>query len=310
MKRLMIAVFCLVLTLSLSGLPAEPSDEIDLASLKASEACQAAEREPDFGDLIEISAPIKNLIIEYKMGWRRLCGGEWEGTIYPLYQQAKAIEKSFSSVFEETEGIVRAIGKREGSDAAYEKANKVHDMLWKRYPSFVPLFIGSYMDRSFFKVYLKGLRKYAPLGDAEDSLFFKAFFELRGDTLFDPWIEGTWDYGGCYRFGEYQWVDVLNNIDLLKKKLTRPLYRESILGFEKDLKNFFKDLGMRAEHGWPVCTCRSKEAVLKDLRVILEKIKDRPEYEETALTLGKVLNAIERNEVDILSEAEKHCSGG
>ncbi len=159
---------------------------------------------------------------------------------------------------------------------------------------------------------LSDFRKYAPLGDAEDILFFKEYFELRGETLFDPWISATWDYGGCRRFGEYQWVDTLKKIDSLKKNLTKTLYVEAVLEFEQHLIIFLDGLYFRVSDRRmsDICTCGDKSAVERDLNEILEHIVSKPGYEETADTIRKTLKGIHENEIQINSEAEKHCSGG
>lgn len=312
MKRLVFIILCSALTVYCTDCSIELREGDKDFSLATSEACRAAYKEPNFGSTLEIPGSVKKLIEKYKQGWRELCGGKGRYSIHSLFHQAKEIEKAFSQVFETADKAVDGVDKKQGWDARFKKAEEIHYLIGGQYPSFVPLFKGSYIEHNYFEVSLSDFKEYASFGDVEDALFLKAYYELRGPALIHPWYRKTWDYGGCLRFGEYPWVDTLEKISTLKRELTNPLYRKMVLEFEDNLKDTFNRLYFRHGDGRlsDICTCGEKGAVEKDLEEILENIKSRPDYRETENAIRKTLNGVIKKEIPINSESERHCSGG
>jgi hypothetical protein len=180
------------------------------------------------------------------------------------------------------------------------------------YPSFIPAFEGSLIEFQYFTPNLDDFRDNEVLGTDEDRHFLNAYTELLGDATLYPWLMQTWDHGGCVRFGEYKWADVLKSLDALRAAVKGQAYREMTDRLEEALKDQWQTLGMAAEEGKPpvICSCENRSAVVPDLETILAAIADRPGYDATRAALKRTLAGVEAGAVPVLVESEKHCSGG
>ncbi len=140
------------------------------------------------------------------------------------------------------------------------------------------------------------------LGNAEDRTFFENQLSLEGD--FPPYITKTWDYGGCDRYGEFDWTGTLKNIARVKKQVKSTAYLKETALLEEGM---FRELGT----SYDICTCKKKEAVLQDLLNVQKYIQERSGLRVTASPKSSkpsIRFSPERSTVK--SEAEKHCSGG
>jgi hypothetical protein len=311
MKRSVTSFICFVFVLCSAGQVSVAQGKLDHDNLSASEACKAARMEADFSGIIEMPASLKEDIEKYRQGWRNICNGKGETSFYHLFIYAKNIESGFGAVFQQADEII-GVGKANAS--CYEKAEPIQQLFYTQYPSFVPLFDGNYFDFIYFELSLREFSKYAFLGDEEDKLFFKEFLDLRGTSKFPPWIEGTWDYGGCFRFGEYKWVKALERIDHLEVTLSKPAYRRMIKKLKQEMNSSFDDYYPRFEGALfvssEICVCDDKNAVKSELSEVLNYIKDKHGYEKMAKGASFILKRIQNNTFTIKSEKEAHCSGG
>jgi hypothetical protein len=137
----------------------------------------------------------------------------------------------------------------------------------------------------------------------EDRAFFAANIPLQ--TSYPPWLEKTWDYGGCDRFGEYNWTAALDTISALKQQLRSDIYKVAVSNYESAMFEAISET-----RGTGVCSCRSKEAVGNDLRIIVAYLERHRELAGRVAAVRTKLDAIESGRISVSSQAEKHCSGG
>jgi hypothetical protein len=281
------------------GLPASLAAE---AAPEPLPACKAADARADYGELVEIPARTKALIESYRLGWRSLCGGRGDGpaTLHDLVAQALAIQDRFSAVFERESEIWKATEDR---DVAWKRADAIHSLLSKGYPAFIPAFEGSLVEHEYFSPSTAAFRLHGRLGDDEDRRFLESGTPIVDSRDTYPWFEYTWDYGGCVRFGEFDWTGELEKLFALEQSLTRPAYLESVATYEKAM--------LEALNPWRnFCTCRRKESVLGDLSSVVEFLAGHPEYSSSAEPIQAKIDSIRAGEIEVRAEIEKHCSGG
>src|SRR6185436_12178885 len=118
-----------------------------------------------------------------------------------------------------------------------------------------------------------------------------------------PWMEKTWDYGGCLRFGEFRWAEALDQIVKLKKDLHSDIYRKMASDWETLL---MEDLTSESD----VCTCKKRDAVIEDLQAAQLYLQATPALSAYVPGVQAKLQSIRTKKIKIESEAEKHCSGG
>ena len=260
--------------------------------------CQAAMVNVEYGNLLVVPDDTKALIESYRSAWRTFCDVEKQArpSMADLLVQAKEIELRFDKVFETFQS-----SSRPEDEAA-------SDLLVKKYPSFIPAFEGSYFEYEYFKPSFVAFEKHTPLGTAEDKRFFDTGIRL--DLEFPslgrwnpPWLQLTWDYGGCLRFGEFRWTEALDQIMELKGDLHSDIYRKMASDWETFL---IEDL---TEEG-DVCTCMKSDAVIEDLQAALLYLQATPALSAYVPVVQAKLQSIQAKRIEVVSEAVKHCSGG
>ena len=305
--RLAVSVFlCCVYIFSFVGSVSASQDKFDLESLSTSEACKTAYKEADYSGIIKVPATVREDISKYRQAWRKLCDGKDEINFYSLYILAKNIENGFWEVFEQADKIT---GYWTRNKFLPEKVHEIEQLIYTQYRSFVPLFEGGYYAR-FFRVSFRQFGKYSFLGSEEDELFFKEFFELRGPSKFPPWIEGLSDMGGCFKFGEYKWVDAFERIEHLEVNVTKGAYKRKINKFKKEMKDSFENYYPRRDGMFvlsSICVCEDKNAVKSDLTATLEYIKGKTQYDKMTRSVSYILRSIENNTFTIESMTEAYC---
>ena len=261
-------------------------------------ACTAASQKVDYGIGLSIPDATKTLIESYRADWRNLCTpkGESKPTLSALLAKAKQIEADFKKIFDSfDESILNETNFDSRRSAA------VNDLVSNRFPAFVPAFKGAYGEHEMFSPSIEAFRKSAPLGNPEDRTFFENQLTLEGD--FPPYIRKTWDYGGCDQFGEFDWTGTLKDLSEVKKHVKSAAYLKESALFEEGL---FHELGT----SYDICTCKKKDAVLKDLLAVQKYIRKDSQFSAHVPTVQQTIDGIQSGKIKVKSEAEQHCSGG
>jgi len=261
-------------------------------------ACKAAMEKVDYGEGFTVPPATRALIDSYRAGWIALCdpNSRKKPSLAELFVKAKEIDAGFTKAFDAfDESILNE------SKVDLRRFAIVNDLVSKRYPAFVPAFQGLYGDEEYFSPLASVFRESSPLGNAEDRLFFDSRIPMEKE--FPPFIRKTWDYGGCIRFGEFDWNRTLKGIAQVKKEVKHPAYRsESSLLEERLFKEF--------ETGYDICTCKQKASVLQDLLSVQEYLQKEASFSPHIPKVQQTINSIQSGRIEVRSEAEKHCSGG
>jgi hypothetical protein len=261
-------------------------------------ACRAATEKVDYGTGLSISEGTRSLIESYREDWRSLCSskGGSKPTLAEIFEKANQIEADFKKIFDSfDESIINEANFDSRRSAA------INDLVSNQFPRFVPAFKGAYGEHEMFSPSIDAFRKSAPLGNAEDRIFFENQLSLEGD--FPPYITKTWDYGGCDRYGEFDWTGTLKDIARVKKQVKSIAYLKESALLEEGL---FRELGT----SYDICTCKKKEAVLQDLLNVQKYIRKEAVYASQVPKVQQTIDSIESGKTKVNSEAEKHCSGG
>jgi hypothetical protein len=293
-----VASFFIAATCLLAACAQKPSDNPVASPAADLPGCKAASANVDYGSGLNVSEEAKAAIESYRSAWKSFCSANAptdRPSLADLIVKAKTVEMLF-------EKIINAHNTALSTEDRYAKADAVSDLLVKKYPSFVPGFEGSYYEYEYFRPSTEEFRKHASLGTAEDRLFFDA--EIPFTTAFPSWIEKTWDYGGCLRFGEFQWTEALGRIVQLKKSLQSDIYKRLTSDYEVALMESLTSTGEN------ICTCGRKEAVMEDLQSTRSYLEKEPMLSPYAPGVRSTIEAIRRKKTTVKSEAEKHCSGG
>lgn len=223
--------------------------------------CRTASQSEDYPALLPISNDIKQIIASYRERWRQFCTKDEIVTLDVLFIQAQKVEQEFQVVF-----------RRLWDDAERDPdqdADEIHHALTVTLPSFIPAFLGWYMERAEFRPVLVDFREASTLGTKEDARFFQIYTPLHGDTGVPPWIELTTDYSGCVRFGKYDWVAALKTADDLRKETKSTIYLKLIDQFGSDL------LEPLTEKSGETQTCGHGQDVLPDLLTVRNYMRSR-----------------------------------
>src|SRR4029453_17780690 len=166
----------------------------------------------------------------------------------------------------------------------------------------------SYFEYEYFQPSFEEFEKHTSLGTAEDKRFFGTGIHLnlafpRVGRWSPPRMEKTWDYGGCFRFGEFRWAETMDEIVNLRKDLQPDIYRKMASDWETSLMDDLTDEG-------EVCTCKEKGAVIEDLKATLAFLQTKPALSVHVPRVQAKIQSIETKKTTVASEAEKHCSGG
>lgn len=289
-----------LISITLSGVAhAKAKKPLDLP------VCQVARAKTAYTNVIKIPEQVKTHITAYKKSWTDLCDRKASASVHETLRMAKALEEEFKPVLSSTSSKT-ADGKID-----WKKTEAVHDYLQKDLPKFVPAFDGSIIEYEYFQPRFSEFKEVAKYGNAEDKLFFQLHADLRGNGTLSPWYAQTWDYGGCLRFGEYDWIQAFQTLRKAKKIKT-PQYRKIISELEGSLNQTLDGLYFEFSDKKfnKICTCKKKDAVRADLEKLVAYLNRNKSNPKLAAKLQKTLKAIEAGKIPVKSEAEKHCSGG
>ena len=255
----------------------------------ANDPCVAANAKESYVGFETVEKSLKDDVVAYRKLWREYCGKRTPAKVLGLFEALTAVAPKIQA------------------QVAKTNDEKTLDALVKKLPDFVPAvscFVydgGSNCDAS-----LEEFAVIAAAGTDEDKLFAETHRDVRGYGTLAPWYEQTWDYGGCIRYGEYDWVATLKKIDAAREKIQGKTYTVQLDEMKHGLLDVFA--GDVTRQG--TCSCKAKGAPLKDLPKVaayLEKGRDSKEY------LGQVrelLQGLKSKKFKMRSQAEAHCSGG
>jgi hypothetical protein len=267
-------------------------------------ACVAATNPVNYGDVVDVPADVRSLVGSYRSDWNFFCSQNVGKTVTlaDLYAKAGTVQVAF-----ETGVMDKAIKKFDATkdpDEKRKQADEMQEILFSIYPKFIPAFQGSFYESTFFSPQTAAFEKYVSLGSREDQLFFLNRIPLTDDIWDHPWIDRTWDYGGCYEFGKFDWAGELHKIARLKRELKSEVYLKQLAVYESSL---FEPLRSTGEQ---ICSCDRKEAVLKDFQDIAIVLQDESALSSHLSEVRSSISSIQSGKVKIGSEREKHCSGG
>lgn len=261
-------------------------------------ACRAAFEKVDYGSGLSIPEKTRSLIESYRADWRKLCSskGGAKRPLSEIFVKAKQIEAEFKTIFDAFDESIINEPKFDP-----RRSDEINDLVSNKFPMFVPAFKGAYGEHEMFSPSIDAFKKSAPLGNAEDRTFFENQLSLEGD--FPPYLTKTWDYGGCSRYGEFDWTATLKNIARVKKQVKNPAYLKESTLLEEGL---FRELGTN----YDICTCKKKDVVVPDLLNVQKYIRKEAVFASQAPKVQQTIDSIQSGKIQVKSEVEKHCSGG
>jgi hypothetical protein len=216
----------------------------------------------NYGDVVEVPADVQSLVESYRSEWNFFCSQNVGKTVTlaDLYAKAGKVQVAFETGV--TDKAIRRFAATKDQDGKRIQADAMQEILFTTYPEFIPAFQGSFYESTFFSPQTAAFEKYVSLGSREDQLFFPNKIPLTDDAWDHPWIQRTWDYGGCREFREFDCVGELHKIARLKRELKSEVYLKQLAVYESSL---FDPLRITGEQ---ICSCDRKDAVLKDFQDI------------------------------------------
>jgi hypothetical protein len=225
---------------------------------------------------LSLPTPLKERLMAYRQRWRSLCAGS-------------ASRPSVEDLLGEATEIRDAV-EGEAADAIAAIPGRVLPGLGGGHEGTLDLDKDEFSEAAGAK------------GTETDRHFWRHYPELSEHRL-PTWIEATWDYGGCWRFGDYDWIAALNAVSALRSRPLGPTYGRLLRWAEEGLWD-----GLAGPH--ELCTCGPASAVVPDLEAILRFVDQTPSLREHAPAIGARIKAIRSGGVTVRSQADGHCSGG
>ena len=272
----------------------EPLQPLDLP------VCQVARAQPVYtSKVMEVPDEIKKLIQAYKKSWVNLCDRKAGSSVHETFILAKTLEDEFTY----------ADLPMKGTDM--ERAIELDRVLAYDLMQFIPAFQGSYMDHEYFMPRFAAFSQVSKFGTEEDKQFFQLHADLNGNGILPNWYQQTWDYGGCLRFGEFDWVGAFQKLGD-PGQIKSIQYRKLLDKIEIDLQKTLEKLYYKYRDGkfHKICTCKTTKAVQIDLGELVKHLGKIKRYSRLATKLKITLASIKKGETPVLSQAEQHCSGG
>ncbi len=266
-------------------------------------ACETATQRAQYGAVIAVPAPVRELVENYRQSWTSFCNQQRAGerTLADLYAQAGRISAAFHQLIDQA---IKAMPPASDAGAFGKRADALDAVLRTDFPKFVPAFEGSFHDSTFFEPSTEAFKAYASRGSVEDRLFFDSGMPLTAHIWDEPWLEPTWDYGGCLQFGRFDWAAEARKIARLKRELRSESYVQQLAAREKKFFSIVEHDGKR------ICTCDQKDAVLADYQNLYGAVEQEPVLATHVAGLRRMIAALQSSQIGIDSEKERHCSGG
>lgn len=270
------------------------------AQAAAPDPCVAARTPLAFTGYMRVTPAQRGLIERYRRVWRNLCQRQG-ATLYQALDLGKQVERAMAKTF--ARATERARGKA---------ADRLHTEVQQVIPRFLPAFHGSVIEYEYFELDQQALRAKLALGDAKDKLYWGNYDALfGGDFKAAPWIERTWDYGGCVKFGAYDWVGVLQRVARIRGQLRdRPLYLQSVDRLPGWMARAMAGFRDKQQGGGKICTCGAIGAVKADLIKLSEWTATQPTFTAVFRATKPTLEGVLAGRIPVMSQKVKHCSGG
>lgn len=271
--------------------------------------CRAATAPLHYGAILRVPAKLKAEIAAYRRGWAVACSKRGGASLGALLVRAERIKTGMSKAIEKS----RVQGKT---------ADRLHRQLSEIYPRFIPAMEGSIIEFEFFEPMLAVFKANARLGNDEDRAFFESHARLfGGDFKAPPWIERTWDYGGCIRLGRwspsgsvrpgYDFVGASRDIARLMTVLRNAWYRDKVSKLEIRMLQTLTRLPQSRGTGKPavIDACGTKAETIGEMRRISDAfVTAHSAYRRAGAGLRRTLAAIKAGKVRVCEKAS--CPGG
>jgi hypothetical protein len=244
----------------------------------AQKPCVAAKASVRWGNTLRVSPAVKAAAEQYRSGWRAACAKGGGASLAALLNQADLIAATLERELQKNPAKGKAVDAQ-------------HTALAEVFPTFLPAILGSVIEYEFVLPLLFVYKAKASLGDAQDKAFFAAHGLLFGDDFkAPPWVQRTWDYGGCARLSTYDFAAGLTTADRLRRAAARPAYLRRLTEYETRMREFFETLtGAPYNKANSLFTCDKPEAVAANLGKALASVEKRPGFGKAATSLKTVL---------------------
>lgn len=251
--------------------------------------CAAAAMKADYGSLLRIPDALRGETEAYRAAWREACAKKKGASLAALLAKGDALGKAYTA----------AIDKSGIKETKYEE---LHALLGTAYPKFIPAFAGSMIEYEYFEPDLATFARLAAMGDAEDRLFFASHRALYGtDPHAFPWLKRTTHFGGCVRFGEFDWPGAVARIEGLEGKVKAAAYRTRLAELKQRIQSYLTKPVFEREAGKKpvVDSCAPKARTLAELEKIAKALAARKGWEKAAAGLRKTADDIRANRVEV-----------
>lgn len=251
--------------------------------------CAAASAKPDYGRLLQIPERLRADTEAYRAAWREACAKKRGASLGALLAKGDALGKAY----------VAAIDKSGIKETKFEE---LHALLGTVYPKFIPAFAGSMIEYEYFEPDLAAYARVAALGDAEDRLFFASHRALYGtDPHAFPWLKRTTHFGGCVRFGEFDWAGAVARIEGLEGKVKAAAYRARLTDLRQRIQTYLSKPAFEREAGKKpvVDSCAPKARTLAEFEKIAKALAARKGWDKAAAGLRKTADDIRAGRVEV-----------
>ena len=279
-----IALAALALTLACADAGAETK-----ARRAVSGPCAAAAAKPDYGRVLPIPDALKAETEAYRAAWREACAKKKGASLGALLAKGDALGRAY----------IAAIDKSGIKETKFEE---LHALLGTAYPKFIPAFAGSMIEYEYFEPDLAAFARLAAMGDAEDRLFFTNHRALYGtDPHAFPWLKRTTHFGGCVRFGEFDWPSAVARIETLDGKVKAAAYRTRLAELKQRILAYLSKPVFEREAGKKsvVDSCAPKARTVSEFERIAKALAARKGWEKAAAGLRKTADDIRANRVEV-----------
>lgn len=278
MKRILTILIIATLTLASSAMSSQ---------LTKTAACKSLQRSCTESNHASVPAAFWTAINAYKEDWSRFCTGT-NNNLSALWEKGLDLEKSGKVVTD--------------SELDESVLNTLETTIKECVPAFEASLYGEYV---YFKPAPEKFADIAPFGNDDDKKFWPLYSEIEEPTL-PPWINQVWDYGGCSKYGEYDWIAEIDKLTDLQRTLKQPSYKKMALGLEKKLMNKFNADAV----GESLCTCDEHSFVLKDLNKINSHLLSVESLKGYSPAVKDLMHKIENGTITIRSYKSGECTGG
>lgn len=255
----------------------------------ASGPCAAASATADYGRLLRIPDSLRTETEAYRAAWRAACAKTRGASLGALLAKGDALGKAWVAVIDKS-GI---------KETKYEE---LHALLGTAYPKFIPAFAGSMIEYEYFEPDLAAFARLAAIGDAEDRLFFASHRLLYGtDPFAFPWLKRKTHFGGCVRFGAFDWTGAVARIESLERRVKGAAYRTRLADLKQRIQSYLAKPAVERGAGKKpaVDSCAPKARTVAALEKAAQGLAARKGWEKAAAGLRKAAADIRADRVEV-----------